>query len=216
MRLTCCRAWAYRKLFRSNRKASWIVDDSRSAGDQPLIRKARMQGDFLLKISKPIFLCPFVDLWDDNDRGSWEMNRITKDTVQTHQLRGRMRRYFCLNASRRAVLAQSQNPSGKPKGNSKAANALVRKCLPGNRRLLLQKYFLKLGIWASPSLSKEEHAVHRKTSLHGRNRLRVLCTVYNHWAVFGGCGLEKWGGNGLEWTRVLLKAFGPFWTLELE
>lgn len=36
------------------------------------------------------------------------------------------KRCFCLKASRRPMLAQSQNPSGKPGGNSKAANAFVR------------------------------------------------------------------------------------------
>lgn len=84
------------------------------------------------KIFRPISPCPYMNTWGDGGQSSRAISSITKETIPSHQqIRTAIfplmtRGVFCLKASRRAVLAQSQNPSGKPGGNSKAASAFVR------------------------------------------------------------------------------------------
>lgn len=70
-------------------------------------------------------------MWDYDDKSSCKINTITKDTHT--ELPTDSECCFRLKAYRRAMLAQSQNPSGKPGGNSKAANALVRNVCQGIR-----------------------------------------------------------------------------------
>lgn len=93
-----------------------------------------------------------VHIWNcDDKKHSCEVNCISKDTSarvsptdkkKNILLKNKM--HFCLKASRRPALAQSLNSSGKPGGNSKAANALVRHVCQGIRRCCCRNIFWSL------------------------------------------------------------------------